>query len=114
LNATVSSLKVRQLGIVFANLLCRTINRHCTAWHLVDDVLFRPVCLLLQKTANGQALFDKVCQHISLFEVDYFSLSFRDVGDVKVSKGVFSSLHALPRERIFRPVYRHYGLQIGT
>jgi hypothetical protein len=39
--------------------------------------------LEIEKTATGQALFDKVCQHISLIEVDYFSLSFRDTGDVK-------------------------------
>ena len=40
----------------------------------------------VQKNANGQALVDKVCQHISLLEKDYFSLTFRDNTDSKVSR----------------------------
>lgn len=37
----------------------------------------------LQKSSNGQELFDAVCQHLSLLEKDYFSLAFRDAADVK-------------------------------
>jgi FERM N-terminal domain len=40
----------------------------------------------VQKQAKGQALFDKVCQHINLLEKDYFSCSFRDSRNVRVSK----------------------------
>lgn len=40
--------------------------------------------LSVEKNAKGQALVDRVCQHISLLEADYFSLTFRDSTDSKV------------------------------
>lgn len=37
----------------------------------------------VEKTAKGQFLIDKVCEHISLLEKDYFSCSFRDTNSIK-------------------------------
>ncbi|KAM7135123.1 band 4.1-like protein 2 isoform 4-T9 [Molossus nigricans] len=35
-------------------------------------------CCDLEKCAEGQVLFDKVCEHLNLLEKDYFGLAFQD------------------------------------
>ncbi|XP_037003772.2 band 4.1-like protein 2 isoform X5 [Artibeus jamaicensis] len=37
----------------------------------------------LEKCAKGQALFDKVCEHLNLLEKDYFGLSFQESAEQK-------------------------------
>ena len=40
----------------------------------------------IDKLAIGQDLFDEVCKFLELLEKDYFSLTFRDANNMKVSK----------------------------
>lgn len=49
-----------------------------------EDVLHLTNIFVLQRAAKGQVLIDKVCEHISLLEKDYFSCSFRDTNNIKV------------------------------
>lgn len=46
----------------------------------------KPCFCVLQKKAKGQALLDKVCEHLNLLEKDYFAICFRDSQDIKVSQ----------------------------
>lgn len=43
------------------------------------------VCVFLQKHCKGQALLDKVCEHLNLLEKDYFGLTFSEADSQKVS-----------------------------
>ncbi|XP_051785109.1 band 4.1-like protein 3a isoform X11 [Erpetoichthys calabaricus] len=38
---------------------------------------------VVEKRAKGQALFDKVCDHLNLLEKDYFGITFRDTENQK-------------------------------
>ena len=38
-----------------------------------------------QKSSTGSILLNKVCEKLNLLEKEYFSLSFRELNDVKVS-----------------------------
>ncbi|KAG2458339.1 E41L3 protein, partial [Polypterus senegalus] len=39
---------------------------------------------VVEKRAKGQALFDKVCDHLNLLEKDYFGITFRDTENQKI------------------------------
>ena len=39
-----------------------------------------------QKRCKGQAILDKVCQHLDLMEKDYFGLVYKDNQDARVSQ----------------------------
>ncbi|KAL5005287.1 hypothetical protein ScPMuIL_018743 [Solemya velum] len=47
---------------------------------LIDDEVFKPH---IDKRACGQHLFEKVCEHLNILEMDYFGLSFIDASGVK-------------------------------
>jgi len=54
----------------------------------------------LDKKAKGQDLLEKICEHLSLMEKDYFGMSYRDAADLKYwlthDKGIGKQMRNIP------------------
>lgn len=57
---------------------------------LLTSLLNLFFCLLLQRDAKGQYLFDLICHHLNLLEKDYFGIRYVDPDKQRVSVCVCS------------------------